>query len=70
MSYEADEGDVTVERADGIATIDVASDAIVDIFESETPYVASFEKVAIGGGIEFGVACDLRVAGESIDFRE
>jgi len=123
MTYEADNGDVTVERADGIATItldsgpvntvdvplaedlreavdhlesepprvavlrgagdtycaggdlsqtpeefietiDVAYDAILNIFESDTPYVASFKNIAIGGGIEFGVACDLRVAGE------
>lgn len=57
-------GDLSQTPAEFIESIDVASDAIIDIFESETPYVASFKKVAIGGGIEFGVACDLRVAGE------
>lgn len=57
-------GDLTQTPEEFVETVDVAYDAIVTMFESDIPYIASFKNAAVGGGLEFGVACDLRVADE------
>lgn len=61
-------GDLSQDPEMFIEAVDVSIDAIIDIHQSGTPYVAAMEEVAVGGGLEIALGCDLRIAATGTTF--